>query len=234
MKTLGLLETDTLYPDLLDEYRSYGTMFTQFFSRLGIPLEYRFYQVQQGELPQDIKECDAYLITGSKAGVYDDLPWIAPLQDWIRQAYAQHSKMIGICFGHQLLAHTLGGYAARSDKGWGIGVHTTRIEHRPSWLNDDLSHLRLIYSHRDQVLTLPPEARRLASSEFCENAAFYIDQRVLTFQGHPEFTVDYTQKLLPRRENCIGPDLFREGMNTLAQPTDADSVGRWLAEFIRL
>lgn len=234
MKTLGLLETDTLYPDLLDEYRSYGTMFTQFFARLGIPLEYRFYQVQQGELPQNIKECDAYLITGSKAGVYDDLPWIPPLQQWIKQAYTGHSKIIGICFGHQILAHTLGGHAARSDKGWGIGVHTTRIDRHPSWLNDDLSHLRLIYSHRDQVLSLPPEARRLASSEFCENAAFYIDQRVLTFQGHPEFTVEYTQKLLPRRENCIGPDLFRAGMNTLVQPTDADTVGRWLAEFIRL
>ena len=234
MKTLGLLETDTLYTDLVADYRSYGTMFRRFFDSLGIHFEYRFYQVQQGELPASADECDAWLITGSKAGVYDDLPWIAPLQEWIRNAHAQDKKLLGICFGHQLLAHTLGGHAARSPKGWGVGVHTTGIVHRPLWLNDDLSHLRLIYSHRDQVERLPAGARLLASSEFCAHAAFYIDQRVLAFQGHPEFTPEYTRRLLPRRKSCIGEELFAQGMNTLNQPTDAERVGHWMADFIRL
>ncbi|WP_430459665.1 glutamine amidotransferase-related protein [Thalassolituus sp. LLYu03] len=234
MKTLGLLETDTLYDDLLADYTSYGTMFTRYFAGLGVGLNYRFYQVQQGELPADLNECDAYLITGSKAGVYDNLPWIAPLQDWIRDAYAHKRKLIGICFGHQLLAHTLGGHAARSPKGWGIGVHSTRIEHHPVWMNDDLSHMRLIYSHRDQVEQLPPAATRMASSEFCENAAFYIGQQVMAFQGHPEFTAEYARRLLPRRENCIGPDVFQRGMCTLEQPNDSARVGRWLGEFIAL
>ena len=234
MKTLGLLETDTLYDDLLGDYVSYGTMFTRYFAALGIHLNYRFYQVQKGELPQDLTECDAYLITGSKAGVYDDLPWIAPLQDWVKQAHAAERKLIGICFGHQLLAHTLGGYAARSPKGWGIGVHTTRIEHHPLWMNDNLSHMRLIYSHRDQVETLPPGATRMASSEFCENAAFYIGTRVMAFQGHPEFTAEYARRLLPRRQMCIGEEIYQRGMSTLDQPNDSERVGRWLGEFITL
>lgn len=234
MKTLGLLETDTLYDDLLQDFSSYGTMFTRYFDSLGVHLNYRFYQVQQGELPQDLHECDAYLITGSKAGVYDDLPWIPPLQNWVKDAYAARRKLIGICFGHQLLAHTLGGHAARSPKGWGIGVHTTRVEHYPVWLNENLSHLRLIYSHRDQVEQLPPQARRLAGSDFCENAAFYIGQQVMAFQGHPEFTAEYTRRLLPRRESCIGSEVFQRGMSTLDHPTDAPRVGRWLGEFIAL
>jgi GMP synthase-like glutamine amidotransferase len=234
MKTLGLLETDELYDDLRSDYGSYGQMFRSFFSQLGAPLNYRFYNVRAGELPTTFDECDAWLITGSKAGVYDELPWIAPLQQWVRDAYAHGSRLIGVCFGHQLLAHTLGGYAARSPKGWGIGVHTTRVEHYPVWLNEDHSHIRLIYSHRDQVETLPPQARRLASSEFCENAAFFIGQQVMAFQGHPEFTAEYARRLLPRREQCIGTETYQRGMSTLEQPNDSERVGRWLIEFIQL
>ena len=234
MKTLGFLETDTLYPDLLDDYRSYGNMFRRFFTSLGADLNFRFYQVQQGELPTTPGECDAYLITGSKAGVYEDLLWIPPLRNWVQQAFANGEKMIGICFGHQLLAHSLGGHAARSPKGWGIGVHTTRVVQHPVWVNDDLSHLRLIYSHRDQVEILPQGARRLLSSDFCENAGFYIGNQVLSFQGHPEFTVEFTERLLPRRRDCIGPAVFDQGMATLSQPTEAETAGRWVLGLIRL
>lgn len=234
MKTLGLLETDTLYPDLLPDYQSYGTMFRRFFTSLGGGFQYRFYQIQQGQLPASADECDAWLITGSKSGVYDEHGWIAGLYDWVQQAHAGGARLIGVCFGHQLLAHALGGHAARSPKGWGIGVHTTRVVQRPMWLNDNLSHLRLIYSHRDQVEQLPPGARLLASSEFCENAAFYIGQQVLSFQGHPEFTAEFTRRLLPRRRECIGADVFEQGMTTLDQTTDADTVGRWIMEFINL
>jgi len=233
MKTLGLLETDTLYPDLLEEYTSYGNMFRRFLTNLGAPLDYRFYHVLQGELPQE-GECDAYLITGSKAGVYENQLWIPPLTQWIQQAYASQEKLIGVCFGHQLLAQALGGRAARSPKGWGIGVHTTQVAHRPLWLHDDHSHLRLIYSHRDQVEKLPPDARCLLTSDFCENAGFYIGTQVLSFQGHPEFSVDFLRRLLPRRRDCIGEQVYAEGMATLSQPTESDIAGHWILELIGL
>jgi GMP synthase-like glutamine amidotransferase len=80
---------------------------------------------------------------------------------------------------------------------------------------------------------LPPQARRLASSEFCENAAFFIGQQVMAFQGHPEFTAEYARRLLPRREQCIGSETFQRGMSTLEQPNDSERVGRWLIEFIQ-
>lgn len=233
MIRLGILETDTLYDDLLDDYQSYGTMFEQFFNRLGGKLSVRFYDVQNGELP-NTGDCHAYLITGSKAGVYDTYPWISALSEWIRLAFSQHEKIAGICFGHQILAHSLGGFAGKSDKGWGIGVHTTQIIKHPGWLNDDASHIRLIYSHQDQVERLPPQAKRLTQSDFCENAAFFIDQRVLSFQGHPEFTPEYLSRLLPRRIAAIGEERYQQGMNTLNQPTDADRIGRWLLEFMQL
>lgn len=233
MIKLGILETDELYQDLLKDYQSYGRMFQHFFDSLGANIHYRFYDIRNGELPQH-KDCDAYLITGSKAGVYDELPWIAPLSQWIQQAHQSHEKISGICFGHQIIAHSLGGFAGKSDKGWGIGVHTTQINQHPGWLNDGLSHIRLIYSHQDQVERLPSNATRLASSDFCENAAFFIDQRILAFQGHPEFTPEYLSRLLPRRKINIGEPTYQQGMNTLDQPTDAERIGRWMLEFFQL
>jgi GMP synthase-like glutamine amidotransferase len=240
MLTLGLLETDVLYPDLLPDYHSYGWMFEQYFRSLAPDQawSFRYYQIQQGELPSP-GDCDAYLITGSKAGVYDTFPWIAPLQQWIIAAYERHERMIGICFGHQLLAHTLGGFAARSPRGWGIGIRQSAVVELPDWISTPCASFRLIYSHRDQVEQLPAAATRMASCPFCPNAAFFIDHKVLGFQGHPEFTVEYTRRLLPRRQSCIGESTYQQGMATLAdnhqqQPvTDSDLIGRWLLDFIR-
>lgn len=259
MATLGLLETDTLYPELLPDYGSYGRMFARFFGELDADLRYRYYQTQQGELPLHPDECDAFLITGSKAGVYDSLPWIAPLQAWIRDFHQRGAKIIGICFGHQIIAHSLGGHAAKSERGWGLGVHRTRWigPNRPvsrpsqppktltaagakadSEFNsepnaEDTAEIRLLYSHQDQVQRLPVDATLLASSDFCPHAAFRIDRRVLCFQGHPEFTPDYLRLLLRRRISAIGEERYRQALATLDQPTDEAEIGRMLLAFIK-
>ena len=224
---LGLLETDTLYEGLIDDYGSYGKMFAGFFEALGGQLSYRHYQVQAGELPQHPDECDAYLITGSKAGVYDPLPWIAALQQWIVDFHRQRAPIIGICFGHQIIAHSLGGTAAKSNKGWGLGVLSCEQS-----LSRDGSTLRLIHSHQDQVLQLPPQATRLAGSDFCPNAALAIDDCVLTFQGHPEFTPVYLQRLLERRKGRIDKAIIDRAVASLATATDHEKVGRYLLDFI--
>lgn len=227
MARLGLLETDTLYDALIDDYGSYGKMFAAFFDRLGGQLSYRHYQVQAGELPQHIDECDAYLITGSKAGVYDPLPWIAALQNWIVDFHRQHARIIGICFGHQIIAHSLGGTAAKSDKGWGLGV----LDCKQTLLGSGPT-VRLIHSHQDQVTTLPPSATRLAGSDFCPNAALSIDNRVLAFQGHPEFTPAYLQRLLAQRKGRIDSEVMVRALASLTKATDHERVGRYLLDFI--
>lgn len=235
MYKLGILETDVLYSDLIDEYRSYGTLFKHFFDSLNAPFEYRFFHIQQGEFPTPDDDCDAYLITGSKAGVYDDLPWIAPLKKWIQQSFASKRKMIGVCFGHQILAHSLGGFAAKSSKGWGMGVHETDTQSQPAWLLESSlpAKFSLIYSHQDQVEQLPPLSTRLARSDFCENAAFFIDQRVLAFQGHPEFTPEYSMRLWQRRISIIGEERYQRVLTTLSQATDAALIGQCIIAFIK-
>lgn len=227
MARLGLLETDALYDSLIDDYGSYGKMFAAFFDALGGQLSYRHYQVQAGELPQHPDECDAYLITGSKAGIYDPLPWISALQNWIINFHRQRARIIGICFGHQIIAHSLGGVASKSDKGWGLGVLSCEQS-----LSEDTSTLRLIHSHQDQVITLPPEATRLAGCDFCPNAALAIDNRVLTFQGHPEFTPAYLQRLLAQRKGRIDSEVMARALASLTTATDHEWVGRYLLDFI--
>ena len=249
MTTLGLLETDTLYDDLRAEYGSYGQMFARYFDGLEGGLQYRYYDVQNLQLPEHVDECDAYLITGSKAGVYDSDPWISRLQTWIADFHQRGAKIIGICFGHQILAHSLGGLAAKSDKGWGVGVHSTTLlpddeltissdkaDPQNSRQNSEQSShrgkLSLIYSHQDQVQKLPPGAQLLASSDFCRYAAFKIDDRILSFQGHPEFTPEYLQRLLHRRKQAIGEARYAKAIASLGKPTDEQSVGRRLLDFI--
>ena len=232
MTTLGLLETDILYDDLLDDYGSYGQMFARFFDELNGGLEYRYYQVQQGELPQHPDECDAYLITGSKAGVYDPLPWMAPLQKWIADFYRRDAKLTGICFGHQIIAHSLGGYADKSARGWGVGVLATQARNFNQQHESTHGTLRLIHSHQDQVITLPPGAICLTGSDFCPNAAMALGNTVLTFQGHPEFTPEYFRRLIHRRREAIGKTRYNAALDSLEQATDHRHVGQWLLNFI--
>lgn len=234
MAKLGLLETDTLYDDLLDDYRSYGTMFARFFDSCNGDLDYRFYEVQQGELPKRPDECDAYLITGSKAGVYDDLPWLPPLRQWIIDFYQQRAKLIGICFGHQMVAHSLGGHAEKCKVGWGAGVLSSAVYavDEPQWLSP-FNNIKLIHSHQDQVIRLPAGAKVLAGSEFCPYAVMALGDSVLTFQGHPEFNVEYFQRLIHRRKKQIGANTYESAIASLGQSTHAQKVGQILLGFIK-
>lgn len=233
MIRIGLLEADVLYPDLISEYRSYGTMFQKALARLAPELSFRFYQIQKGEFPSAIDECDVYLLTGSKTGVYDEASWLEPLANWIQSAYQNQARLIGICFGHQMLAQSLGGQAAKSEKGWGVGNYSVEINQVPNWLDAPTTNFKLIYSHQDQVLQLPTGAQRLAGNAFCPNAAWYLNNQVLCFQGHPEFTPEYFAKLIERRREHIGSERLDKALASLQEENDSSKVLNWLIQFIK-
>jgi len=230
---IGLLETDVLYDDLIKEYGSYGLMFERYFSQLDdSALEFVYYQVQQGELPLFLDECDAYIITGSKAGVYEDHDWIAPLSNWVKEADQAKVKVLGICFGHQLIAHALGGKVEVSSKGWGMGVRSLFTIPDSPFSQPLPKYLDLIYSHKDQVIALPPGASNFLSDNFCPHAGFTMGRHIVTFQGHPEFNAIYSERLLSRRAECIGEPTYSRGIASLRQGTDAIFIGRLILDFI--
>jgi GMP synthase-like glutamine amidotransferase len=195
-------------------------------------IEYRRYDVQKESLPNKLNECDAYLITGSKTGVYDDKPWIATLKLFIQKAYEHNVKLVGLCFGHQILADSLGGKAEKSDKGWGVGAMVSQVVEQAKWMPKKLDSICLLYSHQDQVTCLPPTAKVLFSSDFCQFAAYYIPERVLAFQGHPEFTIDYCHRLMFIRQERYAEGQYVQAVKSLEQPLHSDILGRWIINFL--
>ncbi|KZZ00981.1 hypothetical protein A3744_28815, partial [Oleiphilus sp. HI0073] len=179
---IGILDCDEIAPELVDDYPNYASMFCDLLAKTTLAAEqpeFIRYKACHGELPSNVSDCDAYLISGSKTGVYDEVEWREPLRILVQNIYDAGIRVVGICFGHQLLADVLGGKAEKSNKGWGIGA----IEHKKQGVDgpfeDMPESLTLLFSHQDQVTQLPQGAARIYGSEFCENGAFYIPGKVL-------------------------------------------------------
>ncbi len=224
--TIGILETGSPPVALRARWGSYVAMIR---TMLGSDRAYRSYDVQAGELPADPAECSAYVITGSSAGVYEDLPWIPPFLDFLRRVRG-HAKLVGICFGHQAMAKAFGGEVARSPKGWGVGMHRYEIVEPPPGMREPRA-LALPAFHRDQVVTLPPGARVLAASEFTPFASIGYDDDTVSVQGHPEFTPAFSAALIQARRDVYGP-LADPALLSLLQPEDGGRAADWLRQFI--
>ena len=229
---LGIFNCDRLDPAVEQEFGSYPQMFMRFFARSAIPFEFTVYQAIEGEYPAQIDDNDAYLITGSKFDAYGKEPWIARLLDYIRSLAEQKKPLIGICFGHQLIAQALGGQVEKSDKGWGVGIRQVELYQQRDWMEPALANMNLLYSHQDQVVTLPPDALAFAGDSFCPNAGMLIGDSIVTLQGHPEFEREYMRYLLAKRGERIGERTSRAAIESLSATTDQDIVGQWLSAFI--
>lgn len=228
-----ILEADDLHPTLAEPFVGFGRMFVELFQAQNTAVEFSIFNVVQGDYPDASQTFDAYLVTGSKADSFANDPWIVRLREYLVERFAQDDILLGICFGHQILALALGGIAERSDKGWGIGMHSYTIEHKPEWLPNDVDEFQLLISHRDQVTALPEGAELLASSEFCQNAAFVLGRQVLCFQGHPEFTHDFSRGLLNLRESIYCPKEYQAACASLAEEHDGHIVAQWMLGFVR-
>jgi GMP synthase-like glutamine amidotransferase len=168
------------------------------------------------------------VITGSSAGVYDDLPWIKDLMAFLQSARGG-AKLIGICFGHQVMAQAFGGSVIKSPNGWGLGLHRYELPVRPHWM-DDAPVVAAPASHQDQVVTLPPDAQVIASSAFTPHAGLdYGD--AISFQFHPEFSRAFAAALIEAKRERY-PDLAASAIQSHSQPDDCARVGRWIGCFL--
>lgn len=223
---LAILETGRPPGDLAERFGSYPAMFVRL---LGDGYDIHSFDVPGGELPDHPDANDGYLITGSPAGVYDPLPWIAPLLDFIRNA--EQSKMIGVCFGHQAMAQALGGEVEKSDKGWGVGLHRYAIPDPAPWMDGGGGEIAVPASHQDQVVVQPPGTNVIASSDFTPFAALAWSGRpAMSVQFHPEFEPDYAKALIERRRDSL-PDPAA-AIASLDAPNDTGRVAAWIRRFL--
>jgi GMP synthase-like glutamine amidotransferase len=222
---LAILETGTPPGDLADTFGDYPAMFA---ALLGDGFEIETFDVALGELPSAGAH-EAYLITGSPAGVYDPLPWIEALMDFIRSA--DNAKIVGICFGHQAMAEALGGHVEKSDKGWGAGLHRYTIDRVEPWM-DPVASIAIPASHQDQVVVQPPHTEIVASSAFTPFAGLaWTDRPAISFQFHPEFSADFAKALIEKRFDAVpDPDA---AIRSLDAPNDDALVGSWIRRFLK-
>jgi len=208
MMKIGILLVGRASEDLVDEYGTYAEMLIALINTEEQVFEFKTFNILDDEFPKDHLECDGWIVTGSPHGVYEDHSWIPTVSQLINNVYKANLPIFGVCFGHQLIAQALGGHVEKSEKGWGLGLHTYQVNNKPDYMSNLSEEVTLNICHQDQVLRPPQGATVYAKSEFCENAGFYIKDKVLTMQAHPEFLVDFTKALLAARRDVTIPKEF--------------------------
>lgn len=228
---LGILKTGRPPSSAIPQFGTYPDMFKRLLGEDAY--DYSVFAVDEGELPASVTACDAYLVTGASAGVYDPLPWIAEAEDFLRAAKGQ-AALVGICFGHQLMAQAFGGKVIKSPNGWGLGEQEYRVLKREPWM-DDAPSFRLPGSHQDQVVELPPGAEVVAANDFTPMGALaWRDQPAISIQLHPEFEPAYASALIENRRGSRYTDEEADrAIASYGKPDDRARVGAWLKNFLK-
>ncbi len=233
---IGILAAGITPDNLLSEFGSYADMFKRLFKQAGYNFDYVTFDVRDDHFPISANDCDAWLITGSKANVYQDLPWMQRLKSLILEIYNTDRPMLGICFGHQIIAEAFGGSVDKSPQGWGVGLHSYELATEAKGLEPGTSEFTLSAMHQDQVLVKPEKANVLAYSAFCPFAALQYDNRILTFQAHPEFDVLFETQLVRHLRGQSVPkdnaDQALKGLTAATAATDSLAVAGWMAGFL--
>jgi GMP synthase-like glutamine amidotransferase len=205
--------------------------YPELFSALLAPfaIEVVPYAVDAGQMPASLGECDGWLCSPSRLSVYDDEPWIADVEAFMRDAIATETPFVGICFGHQLLAQALGGKVEKSPRGWGVGVQQYDVIESIDAMRPARDQFALIASHQDQVIDVPADARVIATSEFCPVAGLAVGERMWTVQAHPEFIPPLADHLLAGRVELIGAERVATARASLEQSIDQPVVAQWIA-----
>ena len=187
--------------------------------------------------PDHLDDYDGYLISGSAYGVYDDAPFISRLIDLIQKIHQAKKPLFGVCFGHQIIAHALGGQAQKWDKGWVLGTIEITLTELPDWVEDKdwidgtENTINLIHVHQDQVTKLPRGAKLVGTAGHCKNAAFVIGDTVFAVQGHPEFDAPYTDALVGLLVDRVDVSDVKAARKSLSTPHDGIQIANWILAF---
>lgn len=212
---IGILSCGHTVPEVAKTHGDFPQMFERLLTGNG--LSFAAYDVENMDFPTSINACDGWLLTGSRHGAYEDHAFIPPLEKFIQDAHAAQIPMVGICFGHQIIAQALGGKVVKFDGGWDLGL--TEYEF------DDVGRVQLNAWHQDQVVELPSEACVVGRNDFCANAALTYGNHIFTVQAHPEFTGDIVAKYVGlRRGTADYPDQIMDRALARKDTPDSNAV----------
>jgi GMP synthase-like glutamine amidotransferase len=233
---IGVLAAGITPDELLEQHGSYADMVVNLLKTTEQDFQFEIFDVRLDDFPSDLNEFDGWAITGSKNNVSENLPWMSKLKQLILNAKDNGQPMVGICFGHQIIADALGGKVDRYNGGWGIGLHQYAITGDWEFVPTDMNSFAINAVHQDQVVEKPASSKVFASSDFCKNAGLVYDGFAITLQAHPEFSIDYEQDLITvRKGNTFPEQLSDEAIEDLkleSSKTDSLEVAKWLGQFL--
>ncbi|WP_322889738.1 MULTISPECIES: type 1 glutamine amidotransferase [unclassified Yoonia] len=220
---IGILQTGHAPDELRPTTGDYADLFKRLLD--GHDFDFAVYDVVDMDFPAAVTDCDGWLITGSKHGAYEDLPFIPPLEDFIRAVYAADLPLVGVCFGHQIIAQALGGKVEKFAGGWSVGRQVYRMNGQDYALNA---------WHQDQVVTLPADATVAGNNDFCANAMLTYGNRIYTVQAHPEFDAEVIDGLATYRGKGNVPDAqLAQARDDLDKQVDSDRLAAQIARFFK-
>ncbi|KAH9314237.1 hypothetical protein KI387_022864, partial [Taxus chinensis] len=211
-------------PDQDYVLKKYGGYFSVFVGMLSDAEEtWDLFRVVDGEFPgmEDVCKYDGFVVTGSRFDAHGNDVWILKLCHFLQALHAMRIKVLGICFGHQVLCRAFGGKIGRASTGWDIGLRKITIFKKMSAKYFDLeipSKLSVFKIHQDQVYKVPLGGEILASSDKTSIEMFSLGDHILGIQGHPEYTNDILLILIDilSDKNMIEEKISEEAKASLA------------------
>jgi len=230
---VAILECDKVAEKFQSQFGQYSEMIRHMFATTGSTFDFDVYNCQQGDYPPNLDRYDFFITTGSRAAAYAHETWIRQLIKFVHLLDDKRKILIGICFGHQVMAMACGGQVEKSDKGWGIGIARNRIVASPDWISEKRDELNTIVSHQDQIVQLPDDALVIAESDFCPYFIVQWNDHFLSIQGHPEWNGDYSRALINDRRDTIPRQRVEAGLDSLATQPDNPLFTNWILDFVR-
>ncbi|MEX0700323.1 MAG: GMP synthase [Acidimicrobiia bacterium] len=226
---LGLLLCDRVRPG----FRVVSGDYPEFVARLLPDQELVVYDLVAGQFPENLGECDAWITSGSRRSVYEDIGWVLDFARLVRRLHDEERKLVGVCFGAQMIAYALGGVVGPAPNGWAVGIKTVVVPAPQPWMNPVASTFRILHSNADQITSLPPGARVLGRADDVPVSVLAVGDHILGLQGHPEFSPEYSAVLMEsRRGNPIPDEVVEAGLASLVEPPDTVLLVSWIKNFI--
>ncbi|ORY00107.1 class I glutamine amidotransferase-like protein [Basidiobolus meristosporus CBS 931.73] len=239
---IALLVADTPSQPVVEKFGDYTQIFPAMLkkavahSKRNIDFSIECFDVTQMQYPREHEAFHGVIITGSASSAASNEPWIFHFNEYIKQLIEDvpECKVVGVCFGHQLIARALGGTVAKNKKGWEIGHTEVKLNNAgKKLLKTNKDTLQLQQMHEDVVSYSPPGLEVLCSSDLCEVQAMLKPNHILTVQAHPEFTPGIVEEITRSREQQgkFTPEMASSVYSKLTLPDDSIWFATKIVEF---